>query len=144
MGKDDLLNDDFLRDLVQRGSSDTPSPDFVVHVMNKIQTLPERISLKSRFFLCLKTIFPYVLLVIFVLFFFFSSDLPFSKYLPGKEYYSHVLLPYFNFFRDAFKMFFSSKYLSLGVIVLFAVGLLILIEYLFSRKTRDFFLSKGL
>ncbi len=64
-----------------------------------------------------------------------TSDIPFLNWIPGKNYYLNILVPYFGTLLAGLKNVFSSKYVSFGMLVLASAGLLMLIDRFFSRKT---------
>jgi len=135
MKKDEFLNDDFLRDLIRRSPLDRPSDDFVDRVMANIQMTPEVLVEKKPFFFYLKTVVPYVLITLIVFFVFATSDLPLFKWIPGKDYLTNNLFPYFGTMFLVFKNAFASKFVSWGLLISFSVGVLFFIDRLFSRRT---------
>ena len=135
MEKDDFTEDDFLGRLIRQNPLDSPSDDFVNRVMAGIQTVPEIASVRKPIFWYLKVMIPYILL--FMLFFvvFATSDLPFLNWLPGKSYYLNHLVPYFGTLFAGLKNSFSSKYVSLGLLVMASTAFLFIIDRVFTRKT---------
>ena len=135
MEKDDFLNDDFLRELIQRSPLDRPSDDFVDRVMATIQISPEIAVEKRPFYFYLKAIVPYAIIALTLFFVFATSDLPVFNWLPGKDYLMNNLLPYFGSLFLVFKNAFASKFVSLGLLISFSAGVLFFIDRLFSRRT---------
>ncbi len=144
MEEDKLIKDDFLRELIQKSSSDNPSDDFVGKIMDKVRQMPEFSDARKPVYLYLRSLLPFILLTLTVFLFLCSSDLPFGDYFFGKEFYTKTLLPYLTVFLESFRALVSSKFTSYAFIIMIAAGVLILIDRLLSRRTRNFSLSKGL
>jgi len=144
MEENNLNKDDLLGRLIQKSSPDNPSDDFVDRIMEKVQAMPEFSDSKKTIYSYLRSILPFIFLTTVVFLFLFTSDLPFFNYFPGKEYFTQTFVPYFVSFLESFKVLISSKYISFFLTLVFAAGVLIFIEMIFSRRTKDFFLSKGL
>jgi len=144
METNNIIKDDFLGDLIKKSSPDNPSDIFVERIMDKVQITPEFSFSKKSFYLYLWSALPVFLLVTIILLFLLTSDMPFSKYFPGKDYYSQTLIPYLLSLSNSFKELVISKYFSFAFIVIVAAGVLVVIESILSTKTKDFFLSKGL
>lgn len=144
MEEDKLIKDDFLRELIQKSSSDNPSDDFVGKIMDKVRQMPEFSDARKPFYLYLRSLLPFILLTLTVFLFLCSSDLPFGDYFFGKEFYTKTLLPYLTVFLESFRALVSSKFTSYAFIIMIAAGVLILIDRLLSRRTKNFSLSKGL
>jgi hypothetical protein len=135
MNKDELLKDDFLRELIQRSPLDSPSDGFVDRVMANIQMSPEVAEVKKPFYLYLKAAVPYAIAVLVLFFIIGTSDLPVFNWLPGKGNLLNKLLPYFDTLFTVFKSAFASKYVSWGLLISFSAGVLFLIDQIFSRRT---------
>jgi hypothetical protein len=135
MEKDDLLKDDFLRELIQRSPLESPSDDFVDRVMANIQVSPEISAVKKPFYLYLKAAVPYMTITLVLFFVLATSDLPVFNWLPGKDYFTNNLLPYFSTLLTLFKNAFASKYVSWVLLISFSAGVLFTIDRLFSRRT---------
>jgi hypothetical protein len=70
-----------------------------------------------------------------ILLFLFTSDLPFTGYIPGKEYFSKNLLPYFQSLFSGFKSLqITMKTISIPVMVILAGGLLLTLDHFLFRK----------
>ena len=135
MENDNLFNDDFLRKLIQKTPLDEPSDDFVKNVMANIRTGAEFAPARKPFYIFLKSSWLYIVLSLAVLVFLFSSDLPFTNILPGKGYFIHTLLPYFESMFSGFKNIFAySKFTSISLMIVVAGGLLYLFDRLISRR----------
>lgn len=144
MEEDKLVKDDFLKELIQKSSSDNPSDDFVGKVMDKVRQMPEFSDARKPVYLYLRSLLPFILLALTVFLFLCTSDLPFGDYFFGKEFYTKTLLPYLTVFLESFRALVSSKFTSYAFIIMIAAGVLILIDRLLSRRTKNFSLSKGL
>jgi len=143
MEADNLIKDDFLRDLIKKSSSDNPSDVFVEHIMEKVQQTQEFSVSKQPFYQYLWSALPLFLLTAIILLFLFTSDLPFGNYFPGKVYYTQILMPFLISLLESLKALITSKYFSFAFMVVLAAAVLVFIEQVFSWKIRDFFLSKG-
>jgi len=135
MEKDELLGDVFLRNLIQKSSVESPSDDFVERVMGTVQMAPEIVSVRKPFMALLKSVLPYFGLGLFFLFVCFTSDFPFMNWLPGKGFFTTTFLTYFSSIIIFFKGLFASKFVGMGITVVFSACFLVLIEYLFRRRT---------
>lgn len=135
MEKDELLKDDFLRDLIQRSPLDSPSDDFVDRVMTTIQLSPEVVVVKKPFYLYLKAATPYAAITLFLIFVIATSDLPIFNWFPGNDYLTNNLLPYLGALFLVFKNAFASKFVSWVLLISFSAGVLFFIDRLFSRRT---------
>ena len=135
MEQDEIMNDDILRELIQRIPLDSPSENFVDRVMAGVQTSPAVVVARKPFFLYLKTAVPYTAFALILFFVIATSDLPLFNWVPGKDYLLQNLLPYFQTLFTIFKNAFSSKFVSLGLLISFAAGALFLIDRLLSRRT---------
>jgi hypothetical protein len=144
METDNFKRDDFLGDLIKKSSSENPSEIFVERVMEKIQQEPGFSVPKNSFFRYLLSVLPAVLILSIILLFLFTSDFPFYNYFSGKDYFTMTLMPYLNSLWESFKVFFGLKSFSFALMVILAAGFLVFIEAVFSRKAKDFFLSKVL
>ena len=135
MEKDDLIKDDFLRDLIQQMPLDSPSDDFVERVMAGVQTLPQTVPVQKTFFWYLKAVFPYAVMLFILSVIFLTSDLPFLNWLPGKNYYMHNLVPYFGTLFAIVKNALTSKYVSFGLLIIGSSVFLFVVDQLFSRRS---------
>jgi hypothetical protein len=135
MNNDDFLEDDFLRDLIRQSPLDSPSDGFTGKVMENIQPVPALVPAGRPFFLFLRSAWPYALAAAVLIVFFMTSDLPFTQFMPGKEYFSGNLVPYFqSLFSGMGKLLFHSTYTSFALIVLASSGLLLVLDRIFRRK----------
>ena len=135
MERDDFSKDDFLGRLIQKMPLESPSEDFVTRIMAGIETVPETVPEKKSIFRYLNSIIPYTLLIFLLLVVFSTSDLPFTNWMPGKDYYLNYLLPYFGTLISGLKNAFASKYVSFGLLIAVSTGLLFLVDRLFSRRS---------
>ena len=135
MEKEDLLPDDFLKDLFGKQSWETPGVDFTGNVMEQILRAPEAAVVKKPFYQVLRASWPYVILSVLALLFLMTSDLPFTGFIPGKEFFTKNLLPSFGSFFSAFKpMFANIKVVSIPVMIILAGGLLVGFDHFLFRK----------
>ncbi|MEI6454942.1 MAG: hypothetical protein WCO93_01535 [bacterium] len=139
MGSDELL-----RELMQKSTPDHPSDAFVDRVMEQIRQTPELSAVKKPFYMYLRSVLPFILLVGIVALFLLSSDLPLIDNLLGTGTIKQTVLFYFNALVVSMKIIFAWKFFSFAFMVILSGGILMLIDQLFSRRAKDFFLSKGL
>ena len=135
MEKNDLLENDFLKELMQKTRLESPSEGFVDRIMVQIEEVPEVQTVKAPFYLSLKSAVPYVLLALFLIFVLATSDLPIFNWVPGKDYLLNSLMTYMGTFFAVLKNAFSSKYVSWVLLISFSAGMLYFIDRLFSRRT---------
>jgi hypothetical protein len=112
--------------------------------MEKIRQAPELSAVKKPFYIYLWSALPFILLGGIVVLFLLSSDLPLIDNMPGAGSMSQTFLVYFNVLIDSMKIIFAWKFFSFALMVILSVGILMLIDQLFSGRAKDFFLSKGL
>ena len=129
MEKNDLIKEDFLGKLIQNSPLESPSDAFVDDIMSKIRQAPVTIPVRKPFFLFVKNTWIYALLTLAVLIFLLTSDLPFSNVIPGKEYFSSI----FTLIKSSFG---NTKAISIPLMIFMAGGLLLLLDHLFSRRTK--------
>jgi len=135
MEKNDLLNDDFLRNFVQKGSLESPSDDFVEKIMVEIKQQPEPVYAKTPYYYYLKSVLGYIALAAFVIFFVLSSDIFFFNFIPGKQYFSDHFLPFLNSIILPLKALFNdTKALTLPLMIIVSAGLLFVFDHLLTRK----------
>jgi hypothetical protein len=133
--KDDFLEDDFLRDLVQKSSLESPSDDFVKKIMGQIQPQFQAAPVKKSFFLYLKSSSGYLVLAAFILFVLITSDIAFLNFIPGKLYFYENILPVFNSIILPLKALFSNgKSLTIPIMIVVAAGLFFILDLLMARK----------
>ena len=136
MENDDLINDDFLRNLVRKSSIESPSDGFVEKVMERIQPQPEVAPVKRSFFDFLKSFSGYLLLAGVLVVFFLTSDIPVLSWLPGKQYFLDKVLPSFDFLHSwLLSSSGSGKGFSIPVMILAASGLFFLLDRLITYRT---------
>jgi hypothetical protein len=133
MEKDDFLEDDFLRDLVQKSPLESPSDDFVGRVMEQVGTQP--VAEKQPFFLTLKAISGYAALFGFAVLFLLTSDYPVLDFIPGKLILKENLLSVLNSFVEPFKLLFgNAKSLSIPIMIVVSAGLFFILDIFLSRR----------
>ncbi len=135
MENDDIINDDFLRELIQRTPLDSPSDDFVDRVMAGIQTSAVVPEVKKPFYLYLKAALPYAAIALFLFVVMATSDLPIFNWIPGKDHLISNLITFSGTLFTILKNSFASKFVSWGLLISFSAGMLVLIDQLFSRRT---------
>jgi hypothetical protein len=135
MEKEDFLSDDLLKDLFRKQSWENPGEGFTEGVMEQILKAPEAVPAKKPFYLILRSSWPYVILFLVTVIFLMTSDLPYTDYIPGKEYFTKNLLPYFGSLFSGFRPLFSNiKTISIPLMIILACGLLVGFDHFFFRK----------
>ena len=135
MENDNFLNDDFLRNLIGKSSLENPSDGFVEKVMDRIQTQPEVFPVKRSFFFFLKSSFGYFVLAVIVIGFFLTSDIPFMNWIPGKQYFLHTFIPYFNsLFAGIKSLSDGRRSFSILFMIVIASGLFFLLDKLLTHR----------
>ena len=135
MEKEEFLPDDFLKELFRNQPLESPGDYFVENVMGQIVQVPEAVQQKKSLLYYLRTSWIYVLLFLFLLVFLMTSDLSFTDFLPGKEYFTKNFVPYFGSLFEGIKtLLLNTKMISIPLMVILAGGLLMGIDHFFFRK----------
>jgi hypothetical protein len=135
MEKEDFLPDDLLKDLFRNQSWESPGDGFTGNVMEQILQAPEAAPVKKPFYFILRSSWAYVLLFLVSVLFLMTSDLPFTDYIPGKEYFTKNLLPYLGSLLSGFKPLISNiKTISIPLMVILAGSLLVGFDHFLFRK----------
>jgi len=136
MERDDFVQDEFLKKMVGRVPLESPSDDFTRKVMAGILVEPETAKAGKPFSLFLKSWSLYILLGVFAVIFFLSSDIPYLTFIPGKEFFSDHIAPYFiSMFAGLAKLFTGSKTLSITLSLMVAGGLLFAVDWIVRRRS---------
>jgi len=135
MENEEIRNDDYISNLIRQTPLDCPADDFVDRIMAAIQTEPLVVSERKTFLPYIKSTLPYAALVIFCLLIFATSDLPFMNGIHGKGYIMNEIMPYIGTLIASLKAAFASKYVTWGLLVGIAGGLLFLVDRFLSRRT---------
>jgi hypothetical protein len=137
MNNDEFLNDDFLKGLIGKDPLDSPSDDFVDNVMGKIRMEAVLEPEKKSVIPWLKSAWPYILASLAMIFFFATSDLPFTQFFPGKGFIHDNLVPYLgSLLGGILNLFVHSKYTLLALTILSSGGILVLLDRLFQKRTQ--------
>jgi hypothetical protein len=124
-----------LKGLFRSRPLDEPRDGFTANVMEQILRSPEVAPVKKPFYLILLSSWPYVLLSLITVIFLISSDLPFTDFIPGKEYLVKHLLPYLGSLFSGFKPLVSNaKFISIPLMVILAGSLLVGLDHFLFRK----------
>ncbi len=134
MKKRELFKDDFLTNLMNKTTLESPSDDFMGNVMRQVGSIPGYQPHKKSFYQVAKSIFPWILLVVVFVVFYLFSGLPMAKFIPAGEYLYGVLSPSVNAFFSSFKDLASNKFYSIALVVLICGGGLFVIERLISHR----------
>jgi hypothetical protein len=136
MGKEDFLPDNFLKDLFRKQSWEDPGSNFTANVMEQILKSPEVAPAKKPFYLMVRSSWPYIVLFMVAVVVLMTSDLPFSNYIPGKEYFFKNLVPTFTSLFSGLKPLFTNvKTFMIPVTVIIAGSLLVGFDYFLFRKS---------
>lgn len=134
MEKQDVVRDELLKKLAGRIPLDSPSEDFTLKVMAGISSSPEQVKARKPFYLFLKSSGPWILLGLFVIIFLLSSDIPYLSFLPGKDYVSGHILPYFSRLLNGTNYLFTVNTTFKITMALLASGaLLVAVDWLMRR-----------
>jgi hypothetical protein len=137
MENNELFKDDLLGKMIRSAPLESPSDAFTDAVMARIRQAPVVVPASKPFFLFVKNTWTYALVLFAVIIFLLTSDLPFSNTIPGKEYFSNSLLPYFTSLFSMIKSSLGSpKNISIPVMIVAAIGFLLLMEYWVFRKPK--------
>jgi hypothetical protein len=140
MENDDLIRDDFLRRFIRETPLESPSGDFVSNVMESVGRLPVAVKEKRSLVAFLKAAWPYAASLAVVLFILFTSDIPYSEYLPGKEYFTRQFIPFFTRISEWFTVSFSFiRSGSLLIIVVVSAGILFALDWILTRRRHSKF-----
>ncbi len=134
METDDLVNDDFLADLLRKMPLETPSDEFINKVMAGIEPLPVLVNEKKPYFLWVKSSIPFIGLGMFVLLIIFSSDIPYLNLNYGRDYFSLIFIKAFQPFIVSMKALLSSKFITYSLLIGVSAGFLFIVDKLFSRR----------
>jgi len=135
MEKEDFLPDNFLKGLFRTQSWESPGDEFTKDVMEQILKESELSLVKKPFYMILRSSWPYVLLFLVSVMFLMTSDIPFTEYIPGKEFFTKNLLPYFGSLFSGFKPLISSvKPITVPLMVILAGSLLVSFDHFLFRK----------
>jgi hypothetical protein len=135
MENDNLLNDDFLQEMVGKSTLESPSDDFVEKVMSRIQPQPDVAPVTRSFFFYMKSSIGYFLLAAILVGFFLTSDISFMNWIPGKHYFMDTFLPYFSSLFSGLKSLSGNgKVLSIPIMIIVASGLFFFLDKLLASR----------
>ncbi|NQV01437.1 MAG: hypothetical protein HQ542_02240 [Bacteroidia bacterium] len=134
MKKRELLQDKFLADLMKSTSLEAPSDDLMKNVMSEVRAMPAYQPRKKPFFLFLKSVLPWILLMGAFIVFYLTYDLPIGNYTPGKADMQSVLLSSITIFFDSFRDLASIRFYSIALAVVVCGGFLFVIERVISSR----------
>jgi hypothetical protein len=137
MKPEEFIQDDFLKELFRGQPLDVPGEDFTGKVMEQIVPVNEAVPVKRGFLKIFASSWAYILLFTITLIFVLTSDLPFTNYIPVKEYFSKYLIPQLGSFFSVLKPWFTnSTAISIPLMAVVAGGLLMGLDYFIFRKPR--------
>ncbi len=134
MEKRDVLQDEFLANLVRGSSDEKPSAEFLSNVMSRVETIPAYDPKKKPFFLYLKMFLPWVLLAAVIVVVLLTSDFPFASYIPGYEYFQNELMPFLTAQFTSLIQLFSNKFISISVAVICSGIILFGLDRILTRR----------
>lgn len=131
---DTEFDDERLGNLIRQAPLEAPSDDFLEHVMMAVSAESEMVAEKRSLSGLLKAIWPYAALVAFFIIIYMTSDIPGLQQTPGGSLLSEMLLRSVETIIGAIQATFSSAYVSWGLLVGMAGGLLYVFDQWLSRK----------
>ncbi len=134
MNTDDILNDDFLSDLIRKMPLESPSYGFVNKVMNGIEPLPAPINESYPSFIWVKSSIPYFVIGLAIALIMFSSDIPDFNFIYGTEYLSGMFIKVFHPLVAFLKTLLSSRFISYTLLIGVSAGFIFIVDKLFSRR----------
>ncbi len=134
MEKEELITDDFLRELIRQSAPDSPSDGFVEQVMAGIAVQPEPEMVQKRWQDYLKQFFPFFLITLVLIFVLSTSDIPGFGWLSAKDLWTRQLLPSIGSWFGVLLKAFSYKYIQWGMMIGISAGLLFTIDRVLSRR----------
>ena len=135
MKNNEIPADDFLKNLIQKSSIETPSDDFITRVMEEINKTPELVSVPLPLYRQWKPVAGFTGLLVFAVVIMIAADIPILDFLPGKTFFTGTIMHYFNAILLPLKpVFVNSRFVNLGMMSIGAAGLLILIDRVLTRK----------
>jgi hypothetical protein len=144
MDNDEFLKDRFLKELISKSRTESPSDEFVEKVMAGIRLNPEPVPAAKPYYLFLRSAWPYAAIALTVIVILASSDLPYSKFIPGKEYFENNFIPYFKTLSGSFVSLFGFLRSATLPFVIIASGTLLFIfdrVFLSRHSIRNYFTS---
>jgi hypothetical protein len=136
MEKEEFLPDDFLKELFRNKPLESPGDRFVENIMGQITPVPEVLIEKKTFAFYLRSSWMYVLLFVVVSVVLMTSDLPFTNFMPGKEFLTKTFLPYLGTLLAGVKPLLSNaKFISIALMAILAGILLLGLDYFLSRRS---------
>lgn len=135
MNKTDTeFDDERLGNLIRQAPLETPSDDFLEHVMMAVSAEPEMAAEKRSLSGLMKAIWPYAALIALFFIIYMTSDIPGLQQTPGESMLADRLLRSVETIIGAIEAAFSSAYVSWGLLVGMAGGLLYVFDQWLSRK----------
>lgn len=139
MKKGNDYTDDFLKKLIQKSALESPSEDFIQKVMADIELHPLVSPEKKPFFLYLKRLLPWGLLVFILVIVLVTSDIPFMNFIPGKESLSNLFIPYYHILiKGMTSLFGTAKIIFLVFSVILSIVFLMGIDFMVNKKKSVF------
>lgn len=134
MENNEILKDDFLGDLVRQSTPDIPSGDFTGRVMEQILAAPETVPAWRKIIRTLILLLPFLLIAALVAIILVTSDIPVLQWLFSEDPSGAGLFPFGVLLADAIETAFSSRYVTMGLMVMVSAGLLYGIDRFFTRE----------
>ncbi len=130
-----MEKDDLLSKLLKNTVPESPSEGFIEKVMASVASVPVSETTTKSIASQLRSALPFIGLAAAVIIFVFTSDMPFNKFLPGTDYLSKYLVPYFASLVGGFKILFTSRFVTFALGIALSAGFLVLVEHFFSRRS---------
>ena len=131
---DNEFDDERFGNLIRQAPLDAPSDDFLENVMMAVSAEPEMVAEKWNLSGFLKAIWPYAALVVFFIIIYMTSDIPGMQQTSEGNLLSDMLLRSVETIIGSVKAVFSSAYVSWGLLVGMAGGVLYVFDQWLSRK----------
>jgi len=133
MKKDEIGRDDIIGRLVKNSLSEEPSDDFIDKVMEKIRLAPTPIPSQRTYFSMVKSTIPYLVVAAILVLILITSDFPFLNKLSVNHLFTGTF-QHLALMVESLSNFFSSTYVSFGLMIGVSLFVLIIIDLIFSRK----------
>lgn len=134
MEKEELNMPDPFGELIRQTPLDSPSEDFIDRVMAVVQSENAVVEEKTNLWDYIRAGLPYAALIVFCLFIFLTSDLPGLKNLPGQGLLTGQFMTCCISLVSSLKDIFTSGYITWGVLIGVAGGVIYFVDQAFSRK----------
>jgi len=133
MKKDETGRDNIIGRLVKNSFSEEPSDDFIDKVMEKIRLAPTPVPSQRTYFSMVKSTIPYLVVAAILVLILITSDFPVLNKLSVNHLFTGIF-QHLVVMGKSLNNFFSSTYVSFGLMIGASLFVLIIIDVIFSRK----------